>query len=85
MSRLEKLEEILRREFSPEILEIEDQSHLHAGHAQAGGGGHFYVEIKSAKFKGVAPLQRQRLVYAAVKELMVKEIHALSLKCISTD
>lgn len=78
-----QIEEILRREFAPTILEVEDQSYQHAGHKAAGGGGHFYVEIKSARFNGLAPLARQRLVVASVKPMMDKEIHALSMKCMA--
>jgi BolA protein len=83
MSTAERIEEILRRDFSPSEFEIEDQSYMHAGHKAAGGGGHFFVTIKSARFNGLAPLARQRLVIAAVKEMMDKEIHALSMKCIA--
>ncbi|MGZ3653433.1 MAG: BolA family protein [Bdellovibrionota bacterium] len=83
MSTAERIEEILRREFSPVEFEIEDQSYMHAGHKAAGGGGHFYVVIKSARFNGLAPLARQRLVIESVKPMMDKEIHALSMKCLS--
>lgn len=77
-----KIEEILRREFTPAKLVIEDQSHLHKGHRQAGGGGHFFVAIESARFNGLSPLARQRLVIAAMGEMMDREIHALSMKCV---
>jgi BolA family transcriptional regulator, general stress-responsive regulator len=78
----EKIREILEKEFSPHQLEIEDQSYMHKGHRQAGGGGHFFVEIHSAKFQGITPLARQRLVIEAVGEMMDREIHALSMKCV---
>ena len=77
-----KIAQILRETFEPLELEVEDQSYLHAGHKSAGGGGHFFVVIKSAKFNGLLPLARQRLVIAAVGNLMDKEIHALSMKCL---
>jgi BolA protein len=77
-----RIEEILRREFAPVELEIEDQSYQHVGHKAAGGGGHFFVAIKSARFKGLAPLARQRLVIESVKPMMDVEIHALSMRCI---
>lgn len=64
----------------PLQLEIRDDSALHAGHAgAAGGGGHFHVLICSARFAGLTPLARHRLVYAALGELMGTEIHALSI------
>jgi BolA family transcriptional regulator, general stress-responsive regulator len=77
-----KIEEILRKDFSPSELEVEDQSYMHAGHKAAGGGGHFFVQMRSKRFNGLAPLARQRLVIEAVKEMMDREIHALSMKCI---
>lgn len=77
-----KIEDILRKEFEPTEFELDDQSYLHAGHKSAGGGGHFFVKIKSAKFSGLSPLARQRLVIAAVRSMMDKEIHALSMKCL---
>ena len=73
----------LREYLSAESVEIEDQSHLHAGHAgAAGGGGHYEVTIVASCFKGLNTLARHRLVYEAVGELMKKEIHALSLSLI---
>ena len=76
-----KIKEILVRELGAEV-DVENQSHLHAGHVGArSGGGHFFVVVRSAKFVGLAPLARQRLVIAAVAPMMDKEIHALSMKC----
>jgi len=65
------------------ILEVEDQSAAHAGHAGAreSGGGHFAVRVVSASFEGMTPLQRQRRVYAALAEEMKGRIHALSMTC----
>ncbi len=76
----------LREHLSAESVEIEDQSHLHAGHAgAAGGGGHYEVTIVASCFKGLNPLARHRLVYDAVGELMKKEIHALSIQAYSAE
>jgi BolA family transcriptional regulator, general stress-responsive regulator len=77
-----KIRAILEQEFEPLELEIEDQSHHHRGHRQAGGGGHFLVTLKSARFNGISPLARQRLVFASMGSLMDREIHALSLRCL---
>ena len=76
----------LREHLSAESVEIEDQSHLHAGHAgAAGGGGHFEVTIVASCFKGLNTLARHRLVYEAVGDLMKKEIHALSIQAYSAE
>ena len=76
----------IREHLSAESVEIEDQSHLHAGHAgAAGGGGHYEVTIVASCFKGLNTLARHRLVYEAVGDLMKKEIHALSIQAYSAE
>ena len=66
---------------SPTSLEIEDESHKHAGHAGARDGrGHFRVDVVSGVFAGMTPIARHRAVYAAVGELMTTDIHALAIR-----
>lgn len=66
--------------FAPETIEIIDESHKHAGHASARGGGHFAVHIVSTAFAGKNLVQRHRMVYEAMGDLMQQEVHALSIK-----
>jgi BolA family transcriptional regulator, general stress-responsive regulator len=71
---------------SPQMLEIGDDSHLHAGHAgAASGGGHYSVRIVSASFAGLNPLARHRLVYAQLGNLMQMEVHALQITAQTPD
>lgn len=80
MSRIAKIEAALRSAFPDAVLSVEDESHLHAGHAGAATGrGHFRLRIVSAQFAGLGLLARHRAVYAAVDELMQTDIHALSI------
>jgi len=80
----ETIAERLRITLSAESVEIEDQSHLHAGHAgAASGGGHYDVVVVASAFEGLNTLARHRLVYDAVSDLMKKEIHALSIQAFS--
>lgn len=66
---------------APSSLEIEDDSHKHAGHAGARDGrGHFRVDVVSNAFAGMAPIARHRAVYAALGELMATDIHALAIQ-----
>jgi len=66
---------------APVSLEIEDESHRHAGHAGAADGrGHFRVDVVSEAFAGLGPIARHRAVYAALGELMTTDIHALSIR-----
>jgi BolA protein len=79
-TREERLRQRLVAEFRPLELSVEDESHLHAGHAGAvGGGSHFRIRIVAEAFRGRPPLARHRLIYAAVGELMNGEIHALTI------
>lgn len=71
----------LEAAFEPVSLEVVDDSHRHAGHAGARDGrGHFEVDIVSERFAGMAPLARHRAVYAALGQLMLTDIHALSIR-----
>lgn len=79
-ARIAMIEERLNKAFKPEHLNIADESHLHAGHAQAGGAGHFAVEIVADAFADKTLIQRHRLVYDALDDIMNSEIHALSIK-----
>jgi len=78
-NRIEMIRQRLEERLSPQSLEIIDDSHKHAGHSSAGGMGHFTVEICTVAFEGKPLLQRHRLVYDAVADLMQTEIHALSI------
>jgi BolA family transcriptional regulator, general stress-responsive regulator len=65
----------------PAKIDIIDDSARHAGHAGArGGGGHYSITIVSWQFSGKTTVARHRLVYGALRELMHKDIHALSVK-----
>jgi BolA protein len=76
----------LLADLAAERLEIEDQSAAHAGHAgAAGGGGHYGLLLVSAAFHGLAPLQRHRLVYARLGELMPARIHALTMRLLTPE
>ena len=81
MTRIEKIETALHAALQPDALKIEDESHLHAGHAGAATGrGHFRLEIVSAAFTGKSPIESHRMVYAALGDLMQTDIHALSIR-----
>ena len=79
-SRVEQLRAALVSALEPTLLEIRDDSAAHAGHAGAREGGHFHVRIASARFIGLAPLARHRLVYDAVGSLLKTQVHALSIE-----
>ncbi len=78
--RMTRIKEGLQKAFAPVEIELQDDSHLHAGHAGArSGAGHYTVHIESAEFAGKRPLEAHRMVYAALDDMMGSEIHALSI------
>lgn len=79
-TRIAMIRERLEAAFSPDSLQIIDESHKHAGHASAKGGGHFIVQIVSKAFEGKGPVQRHRMVFDAMGDLMHSEVHALSIQ-----
>jgi len=78
MSAVDILRERLAQ-LSPSTLEIRDDSAQHAGHAGAKSGGHYAVTIVATRFAGLSTMQRHRLVYDAVGDLVQQGIHALSI------
>ena len=80
-NRSTMIRERLTRELEPLELEIVDESAKHAGHAgAASGGGHFIVHIVANAFEGKNLIQRHRMVYDAMDDMMQSEIHALSIQ-----
>jgi len=80
----QNVESLIRERLSalqPELLELRDDSALHAGHAGArDGGGHFALTIVSPQFAGRNTVARHRLIYDALGPLMRREIHALAIR-----
>jgi len=82
-TREERLRRRLTEQFAPLQLAIEDESHLHAGHAGAAGGqSHFRVRIVSEAFRGIPAVARHRLVYAALADMLQTDIHALAIEAL---
>jgi BolA protein len=84
--RIEMIRERLTNNLHPTELNIIDESARHAGHAgAASGGGHFIVDIVASTFNDKTLIQRHRLVYDAVDDIMHSEIHALSIQAKTPD
>ena len=84
--RMERIRRRLTDALHPVRLDLEDDSARHAGHAgAASGAGHFNAVIVSEAFAGKRLLERHRMVYAALGDLMNTEIHAFSMECRSPD
>ncbi len=79
----EQIDKLLRASLAPVALEVQDDSHLHAGHAGAKEGRHFSVRVVSERFAGLNRLARHRLVYDSLKAQIEGSaggnIHALAI------
>ncbi len=84
-NRINMITNRLQLSLDAEHIEIEDQSHLHIGHAGAkeSGGGHFAVQVLSTKFQDKSQLERHQMIYSALGDAMGKDIHAISIKALT--
>ena len=65
----------------PILLDVVDESHLHAGHAGAreGGGTHYRVRVVSTQFERQSRVERHRLIYDLLTAEFADGLHALAL------
>ena len=79
MNRVAAIEQALQIALTPTTLTVEDDSPQHRGHTGHAGKGHFHIYIVSEYFNHQPLRERHRLVYAALKDLMETEIHAVQI------
>jgi BolA protein len=83
-TRQTQIDQTLRDQLAATHVQVIDESHLHVGHAgAASGGGHYRAVIVADGFEGKTSVERQRMVYAALGDLMRSEIHALSMQTLT--
>lgn len=84
----EEIVNILTQCFSPELLEVMDETHLHAGHQSLSDKpslGYFKLTMKSKKFNNLSSVAKHRLVFDKIKHLMDTKIHAISMTLLSSN
>ncbi len=67
---------------APTHIELIDESELHRGHGgyHPAGESHFSLRIESPAFAGKGRVERQRLIHAALGDLLRERVHALSIR-----
>ena len=77
----------LSEAFTPESLEVIDESHLHEGHSghRPGGETHFRVYIVSPAFEGKSRLDRHRMINTVLAPELAGTVHALAIKAHAPD
>lgn len=84
--RTARIMRTLHEVFRPQSVTLDDESHLHRGHAgTASGKGHFRLRIVADAFAGKNPVARHRMIYSALSGLLETDIHALSIEALSPD
>ncbi|MGV0006216.1 MAG: BolA family protein [Candidatus Porifericomitaceae bacterium WSBS_2022_MAG_OTU9] len=86
LRKFPEIEKIMRErlaKLSVAEMAISDDSHLHTGHGAE--GVHISLYLLSSDFSGKTPVARHRMVYQLMADLMVKEIHALSIHAVSPE
>jgi BolA family transcriptional regulator, general stress-responsive regulator len=76
----QQISDLLAAALAPSQLQVQDDSHLHAGHVGASEGSHYTVRITTARFVGLSRVARHRLVYAALGPLAAQRVHALAIE-----
>jgi BolA family transcriptional regulator, general stress-responsive regulator len=81
MNRAERMMGILAKELSPLLLELEDDSARHAGHAghSPAGETHYKLRVESAAFAGLNKVARHRLVYKLLEAELNSGLHAINI------
>ena len=82
----EAMRQRLAELLAPTVLEVIDESYIHAGHAGADGTGygtHFRVRIASPMFAGRSRVACHRLVYDALQDFVDRGVHALAIETLS--
>ena len=81
MNTRDRIMEKLAAAFTPARLDVQDESHQHAGHAgsRPGGETHFRVHIVSDAFQGKSRIERHRMVNAALEQELAGSVHALAI------
>lgn len=87
MNRAAVIEAKLRQALSPLRIDVEDESHRHAGHAGApeGGQSHFRLVVVSAAFRGKGRIERQRMVYGILADELAGGMHALAMTTLTPE
>jgi BolA protein len=85
-STADRITRKLTEAFSPDSLQVVDESHLHKGHAghRPGGESHFRVKIAAAAFQGKSRVDTHRMVYDALAGEIAAGVHALAIEAKGT-
>jgi len=79
----QEMKKRLHSQLKLEHFEVKDFTGRHLNHEQHNGGFHLEALIVSDSFLDISLINRHKIVYKAMDELMNHEIHALSMKTLT--
>jgi BolA family transcriptional regulator, general stress-responsive regulator len=81
MTMKQRIAADLTRALAPTVLEVVDESHLHAGHSgsRPQGETHFRIDVVAPAFAGKGRVERHRMIYALLAEELADGVHALAV------
>lgn len=87
MSIRETITQKLTAKFTPDYLEVIDESERHRGHGgwREGGNSHFRVRIATRHFDGLSRLAQHRAVMDALEAELKSGVHALAVEIVPKD
>lgn len=86
MSRIDELQRRITTALGADVVEVQDDSAKHRGHAGArGGAGHYAVVVVAGRFTGMGRVDRHRAVYDAVGDMIPGEVHALQVRAFTPE
>ncbi|MBY0273884.1 BolA family transcriptional regulator [Candidatus Binatia bacterium] len=86
MDRMNELRNRITAALAADVVELQDDSAKHRGHAGArGGAGHYSVVVVASRFAGMTRVDRHRAVYDAVGDMIPHQVHALAVRAYTPD
>ena len=87
MTAKDNITKKLSEAFTPDSIDVVDESHLHEGHAghRPGGETHFRVHIVSKAFAGKSRIDRHRMINSLLAPELAGSVHALAIKAQAPD
>tara|TARA_Y100000590_G_C15456744_1_gene914879 strand:+ start:360 stop:638 length:279 start_codon:yes stop_codon:yes gene_type:complete len=75
---IDRIKNLLESNLNIHSISIDDLSNQHKNHNND-GGGHYKINLISDDFENISLLDRHKKIYLILKDMIKKEIHAVSL------
>tara|TARA_B100000029_G_scaffold364506_1_gene357698 strand:+ start:387 stop:668 length:282 start_codon:yes stop_codon:yes gene_type:complete len=80
-----KILKLIQSKINVEYIDINDFTSKHKKHKHYDQGGHYTLIVVSNDFKNISLLERHKIIYNILNDMLKKEIHALSITAKTID